>query len=211
METDPAEARNPYGLCTWQPASACNGCSLSDDLDCRFKWGDLGYFMATFMPVGIPGVIGMIRAGFGWYLLGWLGYALFFFTVWEARVLCSHCPYYAEAGAILHCHANHGTPKIWRYRPEPMSTAEKVQFLVGTAILLGFPFPFLILGGAFGMALIVAAGVVSFIWSLKRQLCSRCVNFSCPLNSVPEEIVDEYLRRNPVMREAWEKSGWVTG
>jgi hypothetical protein len=25
---------------------------------------------------------------------------------------------------------------------------------------------------------------------------------------VPREVVDEYLRRNPVMREAWEAHGW---
>jgi hypothetical protein len=34
------------------------------------------------------------------------------------------------------------------------------------------------------------------------------VNFSCPLNVVPKEVVDEYLRRNPVMRRAWLAHGW---
>lgn len=35
------------------------------------------------------------------------------------------------------------------------------------------------------------------------------INFSCPLNTVEKRIVDEYLRRNPATREAWEKSGYV--
>jgi hypothetical protein len=41
--------------------------------------------------------------------------------------------------------------------------------------------------------------------------CSKCVNFSCPLNHVPKSMVDEYLERNPVMKEAWEKSGYKLG
>jgi hypothetical protein len=28
------------------------------------------------------------------------------------------------------------------------------------------------------------------------------------MNVVPKEIVDEYLRRNPVMRQAWVAHGW---
>ena len=61
---------------------------------------------------------------------------LFFFFVWEARILCSHCPYWAEEGRILHCHANYGVIKIWRYHPEPMSKFEQVQFIVGVLIFL---------------------------------------------------------------------------
>jgi len=52
------------------------------------------------------------------------------------------------------------------------------------------------------------AGFVSFAFSLKKNICRRCVNFSCPLNSVPKPIVDECLRRNPVMRKAWEEQGY---
>jgi hypothetical protein len=92
-----------------------------------------------------------------------------------------------------------------------MSVSEKVQFLVGAAILVLFPFPFLALSRQFGMLLITAVGVLSFAWSLVKNVCPRCVNFSCPLNRVPKAVVDEYLRRNPVMRGAWEQSGWQIG
>jgi hypothetical protein len=37
------------------------------------------------------------------------------------------------------------------------------------------------------------------------------VNFSCPLNDVPKEVVDAYLERNPVMQRAWEESGYRLG
>ena len=34
---------------------------------------------------------------------------------------CSHCPYWAEEGNVLHCHANYGVFKIWKFNPKPMS------------------------------------------------------------------------------------------
>lgn len=37
------------------------------------------------------------------------------------------------------------------------------------------------------------------------------VYFSCPLNKAPKEVVDSYLEKNPVMKEAWESSGCVVG
>ncbi|MBL7184012.1 MAG: hypothetical protein ISS50_06145 [Anaerolineae bacterium] len=200
--------RNPFGICTWQDVSRCADCTIAEPLNCRFDWGDLLYFLAGFLPPAMAVVAGMMRGGFGWYLLGWAGYMLFFFFVWEARILCSHCPYWAEGGRVLHCLANYGVIKIWPYHPQPMSTLEKAQFLVGVGIMAIYPFPFLIIGGQYVLALIALAGLVSFAFSLKKHVCTRCVNFSCPANGVPKEIVDAYLRRNPVMRRAWEESGY---
>jgi len=87
----------------------------------------------------------------------------------------------------------------------------KCQFLVGVAIIVLYPFPFLIIGGQYILALIALAGIVSFGFSLKKHVCTRCVNFSCPANGVPREVVDAYLRRNPAMRRAWEESGYQLG
>jgi len=50
---------------------------------------------------------------------------------------------------------------------------------------------------------------IGFIVALKNGFCSRCVNFSCGLNTVTKEVVDAYLRKNDVMRKAWEKTGYV--
>jgi hypothetical protein len=133
---------------------------------------------------------------------------LIFFEVWEIRILCRHCPYYAERGRTLHCIANYGSLKAWPYRPAPMNRSEKAQLWVGFAILGGYPFPFLVLGGQVLWAIVALWGLVMFFWALREYTCSQCVNFSCPLNSVPREIVDAYLARNPVMRAAWEESGW---
>jgi hypothetical protein len=200
--------RNPHNICTFRPVSECAGCGLGERLKCRFRTGDLLHFLAMFGGFAFPAIIGVIGGGYGWWLLGWLAFALFFFELWEIRILCSHCPYYAEEGHTLHCIANYGSLKVWKYRPGPMSRAEKIQLWIGFAILGGYPFPFLLLGQEYILAFLALWGLGLFFWTLHKYTCPQCVNFSCPLNQVPKEVVDEYLRRNPVMRQAWEAHGW---
>jgi hypothetical protein len=208
MTTPSPTPQNPHDICTWKSAAHCQDCAIAGDLKCRMNWRDASAFMAVTFPVMLIGAIGMIQAGYGWYLLGWVAFMLFFFFVWEARILCSHCPYWAENDRTLHCIANYGVIKIWRYRPEPLSRSEKIQFIIGANILMWFPLPFILLGGQFIWALLLVAGLGVLVWHVRRTTCTRCVNFSCPSNRVPKSVVDAYLMRNPVMREAWEKSGW---
>ena len=73
------QSRNPFGICTWQDISGCADCPIGDALNCRFDWGDLLYFLAGFLPPTIAIIAGMMRAGFGWVLAGWVGFMLFFF------------------------------------------------------------------------------------------------------------------------------------
>ena len=50
------------------------------------------------------------------------------------------------------------------------------------------------------------AGILSTIgtyMNLRKYFCTHCINFSCPLNKVPEETVEKYLDKNPVMKAAW--------
>ena len=183
-------------FCTNQPKDDCKDCTLSSHLMCRYDRRDTLHFFMIVLPFFVSSIGGVITAGFGWWLLGWLGYMLFFFFVWEARVLCSHCPYWAEEGRILHCHANYGVIKIWRYRPEPMSLSEQVQFIVGALIFLFFPVAFTVIGGAYLLAGIELVCAASFSYLLYRNICNRCVNFSCPLNNVPEEVEKAYREQN---------------
>ena len=206
-----ASPTNPYDLCTWRPEPECAGCPIAGQLKCRFDRHHLLHFVGMFGVFAIPAVIGVIQGGYGLALLGWVAYWLVFFELWEIRILCSHCPFYAERGTTLHCIANYGSLKLWRYRPGPMSRSERIQLWIGFAILGGYPFPFILLGGQLLWALVALWGLVMFFWTLRQVTCSHCVNFSCPLNTVPGEIVDAYLGRNPVMREAWEASGWYQG
>jgi hypothetical protein len=208
MAQENQKSRNPYDICTWRPVSECAGCSLSEQLKCRFRAGDLFHFLGMFGGFALPAAIGVSLGGYGPWLLGWVAFCLIFFEFWEIRILCSHCPYYAEKSYTLHCIANYSSLKVWKYRPGPMSRSEKIQLWIGFVILSGYPFPFLLLSRQFALAFVALWGLVLFFWTLQKYTCSQCVNFSCPLNRVPKEIVDQYLRRNPVMRQPWEAHGW---
>ncbi len=79
---------------------------------------------------------------------------------------------------------------------------------VSLVAVCSHPFPFVILGEQFIPFLLAAVGLIVFFGALQRFTCSRCVNFSCFLNQVPKKLVDEYLKRNLVMRKVWEENGW---
>jgi len=201
------DIHNPYQLCTWESPSECEECPIAGKLKCRFRRSDLSHFIGVIATFVLPSIIGMIQGEYAWYILGWIGFWIFFFEIWEIRILCSHCPFYAEKGRTLHCTANFGSLKLWNYHPEPISRSEKIQLLIGVGISSGYPFPFLLLSGQVWYALIALWALVMSFWTLRKYVCSACVNFSCILNRVPSEIVDAYLERNPAMNRAWRKAG----
>jgi len=177
------------------------------------------FIMAAF-GMALVGVV----TGAWWPLIVFAAVCIAFFGLGiETRILCSHCPYYAEEGRTLHCLALHGSPKLWRYRPEPMNRVEKTTLLSFFSFLLLFPViveaygiwfisahygqsGLIALLGMIGITLANIMGVMQWILIMMYAFCSRCVNFSCPLNRVPKSTVDAYLEKNPVMKEAWMKS-----
>lgn len=197
-------------ICTVQPKEQCISCPINSSVMCRYEARDTTHFFMIFLPLLVTSIGGVIASGLGWWLFGWLGYMLFFFFVWEARVLCSHCPYWAEDGRILRCHANYGVVKIWKYRPGPMNRSEQIQFIIGASMIVLIPFILLLVGGENLLAVIDLSSGISFGYLLWRNICDRCVNFSCPLNHVPKETRDQFLNQNPVMKQAWENSGYKT-
>ncbi len=210
-QTEFKSSQAQFTPCTWKPVTECKDCSIQGELMCRFESKDMVHFLMLLLPFAVTVIAGTIRARYGMLLLWWLAYSIFFFFVWEARVLCRHCPMWAEESRVLHCHANNGVIKIWKYQPSPMSKSEQMQFLLGGLIWFAFPFTFLFMGREYLLILIGLASVVSGIYSLRRSVCSRCINFSCPINTVPKEYVDSYLGRNPEIRAAWERSGYRLG
>jgi hypothetical protein len=188
------------------------------------------FFVVSQTPNLGMAVFGLVLVGIftgAWWPLIAFGAAAIVMWVLglETRVLCSHCPYWAEDGKTLRCWALTGSPKIWRYRPGPMNALERGVFLGFFLFLALFP-PLAQGAAAWGMfadqaryglnAALGMAGVtfattltlVQFVYTLRARYCSRCVNFSCPLNRVPRPLVNAYLARNRVMREAWEESGY---
>jgi hypothetical protein len=70
------------GMRGCRPETACRGCRVDGRLMCRFDASDLLQFFMMLLPFLATSIAGTIRAGYGWYLLVWLAYSLFFFFVW---------------------------------------------------------------------------------------------------------------------------------
>ena len=201
--------KNSNNICTWKDSHVCGGCSLKADLKCKFHKKHLFSFIASFLIFAIPAVLGVVISGYGWFILGWIGFMLFFFNFWETRILCRHCPFYAEEGNILHCNANYGSYKLWKYNPKPMNRLEKFQLILGFLILGGYLLVFIILAQQYTLLFISVLGLLVFLTILLTKTCSKCINFSCPFNRVPKNIVDAYLKQNPVMKKAWLENGYT--
>ncbi|MFW9965665.1 MAG: hypothetical protein ACFFEA_00790 [Candidatus Thorarchaeota archaeon] len=203
--------KNPFNICIWKPKEECGNCSLHNEIHCEMHRSDTLMFAGSAMLFFIPSIGGMLYGGMWLWVIGYFIYWAIFFELWENRVLCSHCPFYAENGGqghTLHCYANYGLYKTWPYNPSPMSRSHQIQFLVALVIFAGYPIPFLILSNQLLFLGFTIMGIGVWLSVLKFKICPRCLNFSCPLNSVPKEIVDAFLRRNPVMMKSWIESGY---
>ena len=199
---------NQNGICIWKDTIECEDCSIKGKLKCHFQRKYLFSFLGFFLVFVITSFLGIIIADYGWFLLGWVAFWLFFFELWEIRILCSHCPYYAEDAKTIHCIANYSSLKLWKYHPEPMNLSEKIQLIIGFIILMGYPLFFLVLGGQHIILIISILEIIVFFIFLIIRRCRSCPNFSCPLNRVKKETVDTFLNKNPIMKKAWEDSGY---
>lgn len=172
-------------------------------------------FIAPFPLIVVPAVIQILFfSNFNLFLkiailIGWFVYGFFFLNIWESRMLCNHCPYYAnDSQKSLRCPIDKGKLKTGKYDPGPSSTSEKLQFIIGALLMIGFPIPFLIIGELWVSLILLGIGFIMWILILQLKICTDCVNFACPLNRVPKAIRNEFIKKNPVIREAWEKKGY---
>ena len=175
----------------------CDGCHVSESLVCHFNGKQLGLFFAMFIPI-------FIFAGYGlftwkiWAFIAWLVFIPSFFGFIEIRVMCSHCPHYAEPELnSLKCWANYGSPKIWKYRPGPMSLMEKLIFFLGFVLVMAPA------GLAYGLTqrwwlMGIYLGIVAIAFLMLHLFyCKRCINFACPLNAVKKLMKEEFNKKNP--------------
>jgi hypothetical protein len=84
-----------------------------------------------------------------------------------------------------------------------MSTTENVVFFAGITVVWGYPLGFLVAGGLWFLLVLYVLLNAAFAVSLKRFLCTRCMNFACPLNAVSEPVRVAFWERNPRVRDAW--------
>jgi hypothetical protein len=175
---------------------------VAHSIHCHFRPADLIHFYLICLPVFLVGGAGVLAVGIV-PLLVWIGIIIAYFGFIEIRVMCSHCPHYAEEGSSLRCWANYGSPKLWKYRPGPMSTAERVVFFAGLVAVFGYPVGFLAAGGLWFLLALYLLVTAAFAVTLKRFLCSQCMNFACPLNSVPQHVRVLFWESNPRIGKAW--------
>lgn len=181
----------------------CAGCPLHERVQCHFSSRELLLFFAIAIPPFILGGIGIARIN-AWLLLPWIGLALGYFLFVEIRVMCSHCPHYAEPGTkSLQCWANYGSPKLWKYRPGPMSLGERIVFFGGLFPIAGYPLSFLIAGRQWPLLALFAVTTTGMAVLMGRVMCARCMNFACPLNQVDGATRKAFFDRNPVVGQAW--------
>lgn len=134
---------------------------------------------------------------------------MFFFNIWETRILCNQCPYFAnESQKVLHCVIDKGKYKAGTYDPRPLSLSEKIQFGFGGVIVMIFPIPFLIIWQLYLALIIYTTSVILWIIVIQTKVCTDCINFACPLNRVPREIMNQFMFHNPIIKKAWEKEGY---
>ena len=180
----------------------CDSCAVQKTLHCHFTLRDLIHFLLIAFPSFLLGGAGIYHVG-GWWLIPWLIIVIGFFGFVEIRVMCSHCPHYAEEGTSLKCWANYGSPRIWRYRPGPMTFLEKVVFFSGLVLVWGYPLIFLVADFQLFLLIVYPLTSAGFYMTLRTFLCSQCMNFACPLNTVEDEVRRDFFARNPEVAKAW--------
>ncbi|MHA1272822.1 MAG: hypothetical protein ACTSVV_02120 [Promethearchaeota archaeon] len=209
------QSNNPYNLCIFKGKEICESCSLKEKLDCHFDLKKLLRFFLTFTYFTGIGIIGLyINNLIGELIIFLIAlgiFAIIFFEFWEIKILCSHCPFYAEKGKTLHCYGNYGSLKVWKYNPVPMSKSEKVQLIIGFILffsIMNLPAFFLFMNSYWIWGMLPITGFILFIIVIGKYHCPYCFNFSCPFNRMPKDIVNEFLKRNPVMLKAWQGKGY---
>ena len=184
---------------------SCNDCEVSHDLNCHFNLNQLLKFLiGAFPPVIIAGI--GIYSFNPVFLLLWIVMFISYFGFIEIRVMCSHCPHYSEPEiSTLKCWANYGSPKLWKYRPGPMSFIEKFIFFLGLGLIVVYPYIFLFLMRNYLLIILYSITVFISFWCLYKFYCVQCINFACPLNRVDNSIREKFIKKNPTIGNAWGK------
>ncbi|MTI47241.1 MAG: hypothetical protein FH761_05335 [Firmicutes bacterium] len=219
--------KNPYSICTWDTEDGCKDCKIEGKLICKADKPFREKFILKHLTFRGTAFLGLFFIGAfsnNWWLT--IAYAIgvvLNFGILEPRLLCSHCPFYAEKGFILHCNTLYGLPKLWKYRPGPMSKTEKVLQAISGGFVDLFPILAFIYGDVLifinpatsaeriamvGMTAVISALMIQVGGAIRSEVCTKCPNFSCGLNEVPKSLRDAYIKRNPVMKDAWEKAGY---
>ncbi len=180
----------------------CDNCSIDNNLCCHFNVKQLILFYLIVLPVYIIGGVGIYNQS-TLFLLIWIIGGFLFVIIFQIRVMCSHCPHYAEPDTFLKCWALYGTPKLWKFRPGPMTVLEKFIFIGGHLIIRFYAIYFMVTGKQWFLLILFLIVMTLSIIALRYFLCPRCMNFACPLNGVDDNIRKKFFSLNPDVAKAW--------
>jgi hypothetical protein len=85
-----------------------------------------------------------------------------------------------------------------------MTLIEKIVFIGGFVVIWGYPLFFLIPGRQWFLLIVYVLTVAGFFLTLKNFLCTQCINFACPMNTVQDEVRRLFFERNPDVAKAWD-------
>ena len=228
------EPERSYKICTLDKHLDCSKCQIASQVDCsRHKQSEMVKYYKMVAILLIPGILILGFSSFvlkiWWLLPGYLFFWIFYQVVGELFIRCRHCPFWDESNPKLDCRINCGVPKLNRLKPKslirfdpgPLKFWEKVviQALSFMTIIIplsaaiwvavvripmcGYSDPAVLVTAALTLFQLVTGYL--FLRHLLGRLCPTCVHFSCPNNRQPYHVIEEYLSRNKVMSDAWEK------
>jgi hypothetical protein len=222
-----------YKICTLDKHLDCSACNIASQVDCsRHNPTQMVYYYKMIALYVFPGILIIVVVSFllsfWWLLPGYIFYWIFYQIVGELFIRCRHCPFWDESNPRLDCRINCGVPKLnWlkpkslvRFNPDPLKFWEKfvIQALSFITILIPLAVAIIVIAdriplyGCDKNVVIMAALIIIqlatgiyFLRYLTRRFCPTCVHFSCPNNRQPYHIIKEYLAKNEIMQNAWEK------
>ena len=143
------------------------------------------YKLMTAIPV-FAAVLAILRFADTWLWL--VGYAAVCLT--HATIIylakCPHCHYYRTGDSRLHkCFFIWGTPRL--RKPNSGPAPKFLGIYTPIAMLVMIAFPIFWLRFQWELLVVYLLSIVTLLYSILLQECSRCPSFDCPNNSVPEE------------------------
>lgn len=177
------DPQKPLATCS---SETCANCPFIGRLQCHFGFHGLLRFFGLAFPPFILGGIGIAQVN-PWLLAPWIAWSIIYFGFLEIRVMCSHCPHYAEPESkSLQCWANYGSPKLWKYRPGPMSRNEKWLFFAGLILIAGYPLIFLVVGNQWLLLAVFMVTLAGAATLMGRLMCAHYVTFRLKSTTFPQ-------------------------
>lgn len=104
---------------------------------------------------------------------------------------CPHCAYYHKETKLLECLWWRWVPKLRKKKSNPPPKYIKTYTPIAVLIITFYPIYWLTYQWELLVFYIMSWGVLAL--SIFTSGCSRCIDFGCGNNQVPDELRDAYL------------------